>query len=139
MPLQRPRCCLKDSLFNMTVFVLATDDEANILAFFYRIVTLKDETLVLCFDELEATRNTREHGAYAASDNLREGFDEREFFLVERRVFGYGEDDVRRVPFLQLDCNVVDEEFIAGKGQAVLGIEVCEVRELVGKLVAQPW
>jgi hypothetical protein len=28
---------------------------------------------------------------------------------------------------------------VAGNGQAELGIEVCEVRELVGELVAQGW
>ena len=41
--------------------------------------------------------------------------------------------------FLQLDGDVADEEFVAGNGQAVLGIEVCEVRELVCELVAQAW
>jgi hypothetical protein len=43
------------------------------------------------------------------------------------------------VPFLQLAGYVVDEEFVAGNGQTVLGIEVCEVREPVGELVAQAW
>jgi len=41
------------------------------------------------------------------------------------------------VPFLQLEGDVVDEQFVAGNGQPVLGIEVCEVRELVGELVAR--
>jgi len=44
-----------------------------------------------------------------------------------------------RVPFFQLDCYVVDEEFVAGNGHAELGIEVCEVREPVGEFVAQTW
>ena len=42
------------------------------------------------------------------------------------RVFGDYENRVTRVPFLQLHCDVVDEEFVAGNGQAVLGIKVCE-------------
>jgi len=41
------------------------------------------------------------------------------------------------MPFLQLEGDVVDEQFVAGNRQAVLGIEVFEVRELVGELVAQ--
>jgi hypothetical protein len=41
-------------------------------------------------------------------------FDEREFLLVERGVFGDGGDDVGRVPFLQLARNVVDKKFVAG-------------------------
>jgi hypothetical protein len=102
-------------------------------------VTLEDEAFVLCLDERKPPRNTGENGAYAASDDLLESFDEREFFLVERGVFGDGEDRVGGVPFLQLDCDVIDEEFVAGNGQAVLGIEVCEVRELVGELVTQAW
>jgi hypothetical protein len=33
-PLQRQRCCLKDSLLDMTVLVLTANDEANVFAFF---------------------------------------------------------------------------------------------------------
>ena len=40
---------------------------------------------------------------------------------------------------LQLAEDVVDEEFVARNRQAVLGIEVFEVRELVDELVAQAW
>ena len=134
------QCCrLKDSPFNMTILVFAADDEADVFAFFERIVTLQDEAFVLGLDEGEASGNAGEHGAHAASDDLLESFDERKFFLVKRGVFGDGEDDVGRVPFLQLKGDVVDEEFVAGNGQTVLGIEVCEVRELAGELVAQAW
>lgn len=100
-------------------------------------MTLKNEALVLCLNEGEASRNAGEDGAHAASDDLLESLDEREFFLVKRGVFGDGEDDFGRVPFLQLEGDIVDEQFVAGNGQAVLGIEVREVRELVGELVAQ--
>jgi hypothetical protein len=103
------------------------------------IVTLKDEAFVLCLNEGETSRNAGEDGAHAASDDLLESIDEREFFLVECGVFGDGEDDVGRVPSLQLEGDVVDEEFVAGNGQTVLGIEVCEVREFVDELVAQAW
>ena len=61
---------------------------------------------------------------------LLESLDERKFFLVEREVFGDDKDDFATVPFLQLEGDVVDEQFVAGNGQPVLGIEVCEVREL---------
>ena len=58
---------------------------------------------------------------------------------VERWVFGDGEDDSGTAPFLQFLSDVVDEELVAGNGQAELGIEVREVRELVTELVAQAW
>ena len=125
--------------FDMTLLVSAADDEAYVLAFFHRFVTLEDEAFALCLDEGEASGNAGEDGAHGAADDLLESFDEREFFLVERGVFRDGEDDVGGVPFLQLEGDVVDEEFVAGNGQAVLGIEVCEVRELFGELVAQAW
>ena len=102
-------------------------------------MALEDEAFVLCLDEGEAPGNAGEDGAHAASDDLLESFDEREFFLVERGVFGNDEDDVGRVPSLQLAGDVVDEEFVARNRQAVLGIEVFEVRELVDELVAQAW
>ena len=35
--------------------------------------------------------------------------------------------------------DVVDKEFVARNAEAVLRIEVCEMRELVGELVAQAW
>jgi hypothetical protein len=63
-------------------------------------MTLEDEAFVLRLDENEVSRNAGEEGANTASDDLFESFDEREFFLVERRVFGDGEDDVGRVAFL---------------------------------------
>lgn len=34
---------------------------------------------------------------------------------------------------------LLSKEFVAGNRHAVLGIEVCEVRELVGKFVPQAW
>ena len=100
-------------------------------------MTLENEAFVFRFDEGEACWYTGEDSTHAASDDLLESFSEREFLLVERRVFRNCKDDVGRVSFPQLDCDVVDEEFVAGNGQAVLGIEVREVCELVSKLVAQ--
>lgn len=102
-------------------------------------MALEDETFVLRLYEGEASGNAGEDGAHAASDDLFESVDEREFFLIERGVLGDGENDVGRVSFLQLEGDVVDEEFVAGNGQAVPGIEVCEVCELVGELAAQAW
>ena len=99
-------------------------------------MTLEDEALVFGFNEGEASWNTGQDSAHATSDYLLESFDERQFFLVESGIFRNGVDDVRGVPFLQLAGDVVDEEFVAGKGQAVLGIEVREVREFVGELSA---
>ena len=51
LPLQCLRRGLKDSLLNMTVLVLAPDDEAHVFVFFQRIVTFEDEAFVLCLDE----------------------------------------------------------------------------------------
>jgi hypothetical protein len=79
-------------------------------------VTLKDETFVLCLNEGEAFWNAGENGAHAASDDLLESLDEREFFLIERGVFGDREVDFGGVSFLQLEGNVVDEKFIAENG-----------------------
>ena len=39
--------------------------------------------------------------------------------------------------FLQLNCDVFDEKLVAGNRHAVLGIEVREMRELVGEFVPQ--
>jgi hypothetical protein len=41
------------------------------------------------------------------------------------------------VPSLQFDGDVIDGEFVASEGQAVLEIEVREVRKLAGELAAQ--
>lgn len=139
LPFNRQRCCLKDSLFNMTILVFAADNEADVFAFFERIVTLEDKAFVLRLDEGEASWNAGEDAPHAAPDDLFESFDERKFLLVELGVFGDGKDNVGRVPFLQLKGDVVNEEFVAGNGQAVLGIEVCEVRELAGEFVTQAW
>jgi len=130
---------LKDALLNMTVLVFLADDEADIFAFFKRIMAFEDEAFVLCLDEGKASGNAGENSAYAASDDLLESFEERELFLVECGVFRDGEDDVGRVPFLQLDSDVVDKEFVALNGQTVLGIKVGEVRELADELVPQAW
>jgi hypothetical protein len=67
---------------------------------------------------------------------LLECLDEREFLLVEGRVFGDGEHEFARLPFLQLAGDVIYKEFIAGDGQSILWVEVCEVSELVGELMA---
>jgi hypothetical protein len=123
----------------MTLLVLTTDDEANVFARSWKIVTFEDEPFILCLDEGEASGNAGENGAHAASDDPLESFDEQQFFLVERGVFGDGEDDVGMVPFLQLEGVVVDNEFVARNGQMVLGNEVCDMRELVRELVAQAW
>jgi hypothetical protein len=100
-------------------------------------MTLEDESLVLCLDEGEASWNAGEDGPHAAADNLLESFDEREFSLIERGIFGDCEDYVGRVPFLQLDRCVFDEEFVPGNRQAVFGIEVFKVGELAGELMAK--
>lgn len=55
------------------------------------------------------------------------------------QAIGKCQDDGRTVPFLQLDYDILDEQFVAGNWQSELGIEVGEVRQLVGKLVAQTW
>jgi hypothetical protein len=39
------------------------------------------------------------------------------------------------MPFVQFPCNVVDEEFVAGHGEAILRIEVLEVREQARKFM----
>jgi hypothetical protein len=137
LPLQRLRCCLKDSLLNMTILVFAADNESDVFASFQRIMALEDEAFVLGLDKGEASGNAGQDSAHAASDDLPESLDERQFFLVECGVFRYGVDDVWRVPFLQLEGDVADEEFVVGNGQAVLGIEVREVREFVDELSAQ--
>jgi hypothetical protein len=59
----------------LTVLVFAADDEADVFAFFWRIVTLKDEAFVLCLNEGEAARNAGEDGAHAAPDDLLESLD----------------------------------------------------------------
>ena len=100
-------------------------------------MTLKDEAFILSLNEGKAARNAGEDGAHAASDSLLESLDEREFFLVQRGIFGNGKDDLGRVPFLQLVGGVTDEESIAGNRQAVFGIEVCKVYKLAYELVAQ--
>src|SRR5258708_34462528 len=100
-------------------------------------MTLEDETFVLCLDKGEASGNAAQDGAHAAPDDLLESLDERQLLLVERGVFRDGVDDLRRVPFLQLESDVVDEEFVAGHGQAGLRIEVLEVRGIGGNLAAR--
>jgi hypothetical protein len=70
----------------MTILVFAADNEADVFLFFQRIVTLEDEAFVLGLDEGEAPGNAGEDGAHAASDDLRENLDKREFFLVERGI-----------------------------------------------------
>jgi len=117
LPLPCPRHGLKNSLFNMTVFVLAVDDEADIFAFFQRIVTLKDEAFVLCFHEGEVSGNAREDSTHATSYYLLECFDKRQFLLVERGVFGDGENDTWRMALLQFKGDVIDKQFVAGNGQ----------------------
>jgi len=100
-------------------------------------VTFEDEAFVFRLNEREASGNAGEDSAHAASDRLLESFEKQQFLLIERGVFRDCENNARRVPFLQLNGDVLDEKFVAGNRNAVLGIEVCEVRELVGELVAQ--
>jgi hypothetical protein len=76
LPLQSLPCRPKYSLLDMTVLVLAAYDEADVFAFFWRIVTLKDKAFVLCLNEGEASRNAGEDGGHAASDDLLESLDE---------------------------------------------------------------
>ena len=107
--------------------------------FLQRVVTLEDEAFVFCFDEGKTSRKARENSAHAATNDLFESVDEREFFLIKRGVFGNGEHDFGRAALLQLKGDVVDKELIAGNGNAIFRIEVFEVRKLVGELVAQAW
>jgi len=79
-------------------------------------VTLKDETFVLCLNEGEASRNAGEDGTHVSSDDVLQRLDQGEFFLIDSGVLGDGEDDFGRVPFLQLEGDVVDEKFVAGNG-----------------------
>jgi len=83
-------------------------------------VTLKNETLVFCLNKGEASRNAGEDRGHAASDDLLECLDEREFLLVEGWGFGDGEHEFARLPFLQLAGDVIYKEFIAGDGQSIL-------------------
>lgn len=139
LPLQSLRRSLKDSLVDMAIIVLSADDEADIFVFLQRVVTLKDEAFVLCLDEGKTSRKARENGAHAATHDLSESVDEREFFLIKRGVFGNGEDDLGRAPLLQLKSDVIDKELIAGNGNAIFRIEIFKVRKLVDELVPQAW
>src|SRR5689334_22666630 len=114
----------------MALVVFAPDDEPNVFALFQWIRPFKYEALILCFNEGEASGNAGEHSAHTTSDDLFESFEKREILLVEPCVFRDGEDNTRGVSFLQFSCDVVDEKFIAGNGDPVLGIEITEVREL---------
>jgi hypothetical protein len=58
-PLESLRRCLKDSLRNATLLVFAADDQADVFAFFYRIMTLREGAFVLCLDEGEASCRVR--------------------------------------------------------------------------------
>jgi hypothetical protein len=65
-------------------------------------------------------------------------FDQRYLFLVERRIFRDSGDNAWRMPFLQLESDIVDRQFVARNRKTVFRIEVCEVSELVSELVSQP-
>jgi hypothetical protein len=67
---------------------------------------------------------------------LLESLDEREFFLVELWVFGDGEHEFARLPFLQLAGDVIYKKLIAGDWQAIPRVEVGEVSELASEFVA---
>jgi hypothetical protein len=77
VPLQRERCCLKDSLLNLTVLIFAADNEADIFTPFQWVMAFKNETFVLRLDEGETPRNAGEDSSHTASDDLLEGLDER--------------------------------------------------------------
>lgn len=121
----------------MTVVVFATDNESNVFAHFEWIVTLKNEAFVLSFHERKSPRDAGEYSPHALAHDLLESIQERQFFLIEQRVFRYGEDDAGSMAFLQLKGDVIYEKFVTRDRQAVLGIEVSKVSELVGELVPQ--
>jgi hypothetical protein len=76
VPFQSQRSCLEDALLNVAVLVFTADNKAKKFAPFKRIVTLKDETFVLCFDKGELARNAGQ---------------EQELLPVARGILGDGE------------------------------------------------
>src|SRR5579863_3546784 len=99
----------------------------------------EDEPFVFRLDKGEAPGYARKDCAHPASDDLIERIDERKFLLVESGVLRDCQHHVRGVPFLQLSCDVVNEELVAGNRQAVLSIEIVEVRELARELATEAW
>src|SRR3974377_1495897 len=98
-PPQALGCRLKDSLLNMTVLILLADNEADVFVFLERIMALKNKAFVLRLDKREASGNAGQHSPHATPDDLLESLDERQFFLVECGIFGYGVDVLWRVRF----------------------------------------
>jgi len=133
------RYCPKDSLLDMTVLVFSADDEANVFVFFQRIVTLEYEAFVLRLDEGEVSGNVGEDGAHAASDDLAESFDEREFFLVEGGVFRHGEDDVGECRFCNSMAMSSAKSLLLGKGRRYLGSKSVKCASWLVNFVAQAW
>ena len=101
-PLQGSCCCLKDSLLHLTILVLAADDETDVFAFFQWIVPLEDETFVVGLDESEASGKAGKHGAQAATDDLFESLDKREFCVVKRGILADRRGRRSRKPWLRI-------------------------------------
>jgi hypothetical protein len=133
---QRLRRRLKNSQLDVALLVFAADYETDVFSLAGRIVPLQDEALVLGFDERKAAGNAGEDRAHTAPDPF-DSFDEPELLLVESGIFGNREDNGGRTPLLQLTNKLAGGELVAGNGDAVFGIEVREVSEHAGELVAQ--
>ena len=101
-PLQGSCCCLKDSLLHLTIPVLAADEETDVFAFFQWIVPLEDETFVVGLDESEASGKAGKHGAQAATDDLFESLDKREFCVVKRGILADRRGRRSRKPWLRI-------------------------------------
>jgi len=122
-PLQGSCCCLKDSLLHLTILVLAADDETDVFAFFQWIVPLEDETFVVGLDESEASGKAGKHGAQAATDDLFESFDKREFCVVKRGILGDSKDDVGERRFCNSSVMLSTQSLWLGIGTRYLGGE----------------
>jgi hypothetical protein len=66
---QRQTRCLKNTLLDMTFFVFLAHDEPDVLAFFPRGVTFKDEAFVFSLDKREAPGNAGKNCAHAVTQN----------------------------------------------------------------------
>ena len=122
-PLQGSCCCLKDSLLHLTIPVLAADEETDVFAFFQWIVPLEDETFVVGLDESEASGKAGKHGAQAATDDLFESFDKREFCVVKRGILGDSKDDVGERRFCNSSVMLSTQSLWLGIGTRYLGGE----------------
>src|SRR5215469_8639817 len=83
--------------------------------------------------------NARQDSSHSASNSLLESFEKWQLLLIERRVLRHGkklcwESTVSATRWRCFRRGACRWESARG-----LGIEVCEVCQLVGELMAQPW